>query len=207
MTRNTVLGLSLFLTAAAMVILGFLPGKKAPLKAKADRPAALAADTRQFFDAVRAGNLPAVRAGLESGVDINAQNEFGEAALHLVRDPRLALFLLEHGADVHLREREFGMTPLFFQERPIADMLVKAGADVNARSDKGNTPFLWYTYSGYQEGLNLLISSGADVQASNADGQTALDIADVFGSPELVEFLEAAGVVRGTLGPGETERL
>ena len=204
-SRNLVLGLCVFLTMVSMMILGFLPERK-----KAGRPVSVQSrldfNEREFLDAVRDGDFKAVQAGLRAGVNVNVQNEFGESALHLVRDPRLASFLIENGADVHLREEESGMTPLFIQERPVADILVKAGADVNARSYKRNTPFLWYTYSGYRDGLEFLISAGADIQARNTDGQTALDIADAFGTKELIEFLEGAGVRREPAGRKNPER-
>ncbi|HOY09571.1 MAG TPA: ankyrin repeat domain-containing protein [Candidatus Omnitrophota bacterium] len=206
MSRDMVLGLSVLLAASGMIIFGLLPRLRPPVVDNAGRSQTPSADGLQFLESVRNGNFQAVREGLKSGADVNVQNEFGESALHLVRDPQIALFLIENGADVRLRDRESGMTPLFFQERPIAEMLVGAGADVNARSRKGNTPFLWYTYSGYQTGLQFLISAGADIQARNDDGQTALDIAEAFGSPELIEFLEAAGVRRGGPDTGESGR-
>ncbi len=181
-----------------MIIFGLLPPPRpSRLEHAEHRPAALSAGALRFLASARSGDFQTVREGLKSGVDVNVQNEFGESALHVVRDPQVARFLVENGADVNLREREFGMTPLFFQESPVAEILVRAGADINARSRKGNTPFLWYAYNGYLPGLQFLIESGADIQARNSDGQTALDIADVFGGHDLIEFLEAAGVKRG----------
>ncbi|MBN1547106.1 MAG: ankyrin repeat domain-containing protein [Syntrophaceae bacterium] len=153
--------------------------------------------TEQFLDAVRNGSFEEVKAALAQGIDINVQNEFGESALHLVKKASLAQYLIEHGAAVNLTESQYGMTPIFFQEVPIARLLVAAGANVNARSNKGNTPLIWFAYSNYLEGIKYLISVGADLQAANADGKTALDVAEGFAEPELVEYLRTHGAKKG----------
>ncbi len=147
----------------------------------------------EFLDAVRSGDLEKVKTVLAQGIDINVHNEVGEFALHLVKDVTLAKYLISHGADVNLHDKQFGMTPLFFQEVPVAKLLVAAGANVNAQSDKGNTPMIWFAYSNYLEGIRYLVSVGADIQVVNHDGKTILDVAEDFGSPELVEYLHSIG--------------
>ena len=150
----------------------------------------------QYLEAARSGSLKKVKAALEDGINVNAQNASGESALHLVTDPATAAYLIERGADVHLRDKDFGMTPLFFQGVPIARLLVAAGADVNARSFKGNTPLIWFSYGNDLEGVQYLVSVGADTEAVNSDGQTALDVAKRFGNLEVAGYLISLGLGR-----------
>lgn len=149
-----------------------------------------------FLEAVQEGRLDEVREYLDGGVDVNTRNSLGEGALHLVRDTKIAALLIEGGADLEMRDAQTGMTPLFFQDGEIMRLLIKAGANVDARSDHGNTPLMWYAYSGYKEGITLLLHHGADIEARNADGQTALDIAERFADPEVSAFLLSAGAAR-----------
>lgn len=150
----------------------------------------------EFLAAAQSGSLKKVKAALEDGIDVNAQNASGQSAPHLVADPATAAYLIERGADVHLQEKDFGMTPLFFQEVPIARLLVAAGADVNARSFNGNTPLIWFAYGNYLEGVQYLVSVGADTAALNRDGQTALDVAERFGNREVADYLLSLGLGR-----------
>jgi len=90
-----VLGLSVLLAASGMIIFGLLPRLRPPVVDNAGRSQTPSADGLQFLESVRNGNFQAVREGLKSGADVNVQNEFGESALHLVRDPQIALFLIE----------------------------------------------------------------------------------------------------------------
>jgi ankyrin repeat protein len=52
--------------------------------------------------------------------------------------------------------------------------LVDAGADVNVRDRRGETPLLYAAVVGSLETMNLLIAAGADVNAQNEFGATAL---------------------------------
>ncbi len=80
--------------------------------------------------AVKAGNLAALTALLDSGADVNARNAFGLSALHVVAYPKgagglaaaaedsrleMARELLEAGADLHAADG-LGMTPLLLAE-------------------------------------------------------------------------------------------
>ena len=83
------------------------------------------------------------------------------------------------------------MSPIYFKGGEALRVLVEAGADVHARSEKGNTPLIFHAYSNNIEGIKYFISKGADVHAVNEDGQTALDIAEAFHLPDLVKFLKS----------------
>lgn len=56
----------------------------------------------------------------------------------------------------------------------IAAALVQAGAEVNARDAFGVTPLLYAAISGSPETLRMLLKSGADAKAKDADGRNVL---------------------------------
>jgi ankyrin repeat protein len=56
-------------------------------------------------------------------------------------------------------------------------VLLKAGADVNARNVIGWTPLMYASKYSNPELISILLKAGADVNAKNADGVTALDYA------------------------------
>jgi uncharacterized protein len=72
---------------------------------------------------------------------------------------------------------------------PQKRLLVAAGANVNAQSDQGNTPIIWFAYSSYLEGIRYLVSVGAKIDAVNHDRKTVLDVAENFSSSGLIEYL------------------
>lgn len=152
----------------------------------------LSADEK-FLRAVYDGEDNIVRELLDSGVDINVRDNTGQTCLHIVRDKNMAVYLISRGADISAQETDHGMTPLFFQNKDIAELLLSGGADVNALSQEGNTPLIWYAYSGYLDGAELLLSNGADINARNKDGHSALDIAGRFNHRTLADYLRSQG--------------
>ena len=98
-------------------------------------------------NAVRSGDLRAVKEQLANGVDINAgDSEFGVTALAwaaLLDDTEIAKFLIEKGADVNMKNRD-GSTPLhgaaFLGRTEIAELLIQKGADVNPKNYRSETP-------------------------------------------------------------------
>ena len=136
------------------------------------------------------GNLPAVRALLEFGVDVNKTlnsqyiKRFPTALYLAAEHGRVATvkLLIEQGADPNNRQIP-GRTPLSVaadQSNSLCAMeLLKAGADVNlATSPSGNTP-LMYAVGGMREGIvALLVHYGADVSFFSQRGDTALTIAE-----------------------------
>ena len=122
--------------------------------------------------------LAAAKLLIATGGDVNAKNEYGETPLHVaawLNEYRAAQLLLENGAkivgDWH------GYTPLHFviprqgSMENVMKLLIDYGADVNAKSNDGNTPLrvaVKYAVGGYGETelVQLLIDNGADVNAS-----------------------------------------
>ena len=107
-------------------------------------------DTRSesdaLCDAVRSGDLRAVKEQVANGVDINAgDSEFGVTALSwaaLRDDTKVAKFLIEKGAEVNAKSRD-GSTPLhsaaFLGRAEIAELLIQKGANINPTNYKGET--------------------------------------------------------------------
>jgi ankyrin repeat protein len=107
---------------------------------------------------------------LDAGADPNRPNPEGETPLMTAARTgnRLALtVLLEHGADVDAIEAWRGQTALMWavaqNQVDAVDVLLRAGADPNARSTGGFTPILFAAREGYLDVLDALVRAGANV--------------------------------------------
>ena len=73
-------------------------------------------DWKEMFEAACAGDLELVRYHVNAGVDVNyAHPEFLSTPLVaslLARQPAVCAWLLEHGANPHLRSEFDGLTPI-----------------------------------------------------------------------------------------------
>ena len=97
-----------------------------------------------------------------------------------------------------------GFTPLTFNVyKEVAELLIKAGAKVNTRlsinDDSRNiqleniTPLMWVIFDYNTELAKLLIESGADINAKDKDGNTALDYARYRDNSEIEQLLIEKG--------------
>lgn len=106
--------------------------------------------------------------------------------------------LLANGVDINSRDKR-GFTPLMYaaandRVETIA-FLVRRGADLNARSDIGETAVICaIRYGrGKPETLKTLIDAGADVNTVMSDGGSALSWANRKKRPESIALLVKAG--------------
>ena len=100
------------------------------------------------------------------------------------------------GGDVDAVDDEWSMTPLFFAANEghvqVAEFLISAGADVNAKNMFDRTPLYRAAYWGKKEIAEILIAKGADVNTQQRDG-TPLDWANQYGHPETANIIRENG--------------
>ena len=75
----------------------------------------------------------------------------------------------------------------------LVELLIKAGAAVDARSKHGHTPLHLFAISGDDDCIALMLDAGAHPSVFNSSGHTALHNAASFGHLAIVERLLANG--------------
>jgi uncharacterized protein len=154
----------------------------------------------RLIDAVKRGDVNAVRAIVAQKVDVNAQDADGSTALHWAAqrdDLAMVDALLAAGANVKAKTR-YNVTPLSLActngDAKLVDRLLKAGADANDRSEEGQTALMIASLTGKPDAVKLLIETGADVNAVEPyKGQTALMWAASEGNAAAVDVLLTHG--------------
>lgn len=76
----------------------------------------------------------------------------------------------------------------------IARLLIAAGADVNAKDNMEDSPFLYAGAEGRNEILKMTLAAGADLKSLNRYGGTALIPAAHHGHAETVKILLATAI-------------
>jgi ankyrin repeat protein len=72
----------------------------------------------------------------------------------------------------------------------VVKLLLKSGATVDLRNDKGQTPLGGVAFKGYAEIATLLLAAGADPVADQG-GSTPADFATLAGKTEILALLQA----------------
>ena len=175
-----------------------------------------------LYWAARHGNVPAVRACLESGVDVNKVQ-----VLILTKDIRTALHiaaelghaavvkaLIEAGADVNkpssphdmdargkstgvLHNITYNKTPVYtaaaMGHTHVVMELIMAGADVNQATSKGVTSLYVAAQNGHEACVVSLIQAGADIHKAANNGWTPLAAAVYQKHKKVVAMLKHFG--------------
>ncbi|HEX4276233.1 MAG TPA: ankyrin repeat domain-containing protein [Bryobacteraceae bacterium] len=149
-------------------------------------------------DAAMAHDREAVRALLGEHADVNAPQPDGTTALHwAVRDDNVETvdLLIRAGANVKAGNR-YGATPLSLAatngNAAIIGKLLAAGEDANKIvSELGDTVLMLAARTGKPEAVALLLDHGAQINKTNAQGQTALMWAAADRNAGAIEVLIA----------------
>jgi len=108
-------------------------------------------------------------------------------------------FLLKNGADVSLSARNAQKVTALHgavarRDLEIVKMLLEAGADPNARQERGFVPLHDAALNGSEPLVELLLEHGARADAKADDGKTPADMAAERGHKEIVEKLKKAAL-------------
>jgi ankyrin repeat protein len=140
---------------------------------------------------------------LEAGADPNgADSKYGTTPMLQVSEIKdqgalaAAQLLIEAGGQANVADSA-GQTALIHAAFPPFDgamfqLLARAGADVNARTNEGWTGLTLAASGGESEAAQAWIDAGANVNAPGANGNTPLMLA-AQGWPKIVEALLTAG--------------
>jgi ankyrin repeat protein len=136
--------------------------------------------------AARFGDAAAMRVLIEAGADVSKQQRNGNTAL-----------LFASGVGFQIGDGGFARTDTGKEEDAIAaiKLFLDAGADVNQSTTNGDTPLHAAAARDGGQIVRYLVSRGANLDAKDKSGRTALDVA--LGRPAA-----AGGRGRGGGGGG-----
>ena len=99
------------------------------------------------------------------------------------------------GTDVNAKESAGGSTPTIvaaaYGQTEVAELLVKHGADLEARNNDGNTALMAAAFLCHADTVKLLLDKGANVNSRNTQGETPLDLVAGEWSAELEQTYQS----------------
>lgn len=157
------------------------------------------------FEAAIVGDAGQLAARLDENPELlTAYSPDGWTLLHLAPwagQPETTRLLLARGADLTavsknaLRNQPLNAAvagPNGETRTACVRLLLEAGADVNSRQERGNTPLHTAAHMGDTATVEALLEYGADAGLRSDDGKSAADYALEGGHEGLVKLLKAA---------------
>ncbi|KAM9786636.1 60 kDa lysophospholipase isoform X2 [Syngnathus typhle] len=146
--------------------------------------------------ATKIGDIEALETLKEMGSNLCLSDYDGRTPLHIAAcegNLKVVQYLLTVGATVYARDR-YGDTPLCnavrFRHKDVVKLLRKTGAHFSRDElDEAGSELCSLVVSGDLEGLEIWSLAGADLSKPGYDGQTAIELANAAGKPEVATFI------------------
>ena len=171
---------------------GYADAARSLIAAKADVRATDNQGRTALMAAASSGSGIAMEALLKAGADVAAKDASGGTALTYAAaegQADAAILLQKHGAKPTNLELILAAGRC---NAAVVQSFVTAGMNVNV-SEAGTTPLVAAAGGDCVETVDVLLSKGANVNATNSDGWTALMKATAAGYPDVVRRLLAKG--------------
>ena len=142
-----------------------------------------------LHSAAISGNIKKVKKFIAEGANVNDTDKNDRTPLHMA------------ASSINLVERPLNedqvLDSIFKQQiklsEEIVQILIKAGADVNATDKNGQTPLKIAARYGNVAMANILIKADANVNAADKNGRTPIRMAARYGNVAMVSMLTKAG--------------
>ncbi|MEM7192919.1 MAG: ankyrin repeat domain-containing protein [Pseudomonadota bacterium] len=165
-------------------------------------------------------HVPSIKTLIEHGANVEepGQEDFRPLALALAEQKyESAKALMAGDADVSVASGEQGLTPLMIvaaqtgpaegsiflpgSARPtdVASALIDAGANVDAQAKNGMTALMIAAANNSAPMIGLLMAAGADPKVKNAQGQTAVDVANLNDNKEASQAIRVLSLSRANV--------
>ena len=136
-----------------------------------------------FFSAARSGRTDMLQEFIAAGYDLNTRDGKGYTALILAAyngRPETVELLIKNGADACAEDHRGNtalMGAIFKGELSIARTLLNTDCNPDQRNAAGQTPAMYAALFGRVELLEQLKNKGADLRATDVDGNSAESLA------------------------------
>lgn len=155
--------------------------------------------SEKLYNAVALGNYEYVNDALQAGANPNHKSgDYLPLILSAAKGYQdIIKLLIEYGANIEAVDNDdYCRTSLMLASRlgrsAATEVLLKAGADKEARDLHGDTALIHAADNGAMRTVRLLLMYGADATARGSSGMNALDCADKDNHYEIVEILKMA---------------
>lgn len=153
---------------------------------------------RELASAAGRGNIDRIDRLVADGVDVNSRGAGGAVPLFwALRNIDGFERLLQHGADPHILFG-YGDSVVHFavweKDSQFLELLFEYGANPDVRNvSEGETPLFWATDWQTKNKAPILLDAGADIDAQDARGDTAIMVAARLSQFDLVHLLLERG--------------